>query len=70
MFPNVFRQCFANVAIFASQAGLIATVHAMLVHDGWALYVGTLSCCAGVAGWIAMRQPTIARTVRVRRDRL
>ncbi|WP_279609129.1 hypothetical protein [Burkholderia gladioli] len=42
----------------------------MLVHDGWALYVDTLSCCVGVAGWIAMRQPTIARTVRVRRDRL
>ena len=68
MFPNVFRQCFATVAIFASQAGLIATVHAMLVHDGSALYVGLLSCCSGVAGLIAMRQPALPRTVRVRRD--
>ncbi|CAB3962200.1 MULTISPECIES: DUF2964 family protein [Burkholderia] len=56
MFPNVFRQCFANVAIFASQVGLIATVHAMLVDEGSALYVGILSCCSGVAGLIAMRQ--------------
>ena len=70
MFPNDFRQCFANVAIFASQAGLIATVHAMLAHDGWALYVGMLSCCSGVGGLIAMRRPAIPRVVRVRRDRL
>ncbi|MCU9956066.1 DUF2964 family protein [Burkholderia sp. BKH01] len=70
MFPNVFRQCFANVAIFASQVGLIATVHAMLVDDGSALYVGMLSCCSGVAGLIAMRRRTIPRTARVWHDRL
>ncbi|VWC73974.1 hypothetical protein BLA17378_03466 [Burkholderia aenigmatica] len=70
MLPNAFRQCFANVAIFASQGGLIATVHAMLVYNGSVLYVGMLSCCSGVAGWIAMRQPAIQLTARIWCDHL